>query len=72
MFIKRDGLGQVVRNILAGECINFYLHQSLVCAYAGRSVGINDVLIDTPSDLNRNVIITGEQVIDLMLLMWGQ
>ena len=59
---QRNELSQTPRYTRAGQCINFGLHQGLTADFVGRTVGINDVLVGTPSDLECDVAIAGEQV----------
>lgn len=59
---QRDELSQTPRYTRAGQCINFGFHQGLTHACVGRAVGINDVLVGTPGDLECDVAIAGEQV----------
>ena len=59
---QRDELSQTPRYTRAGQCINFGLHHGLAHVRVGRAVGINDVLVDAPSDLERDVLLTGKQV----------
>ena len=59
---QRDALSQAPRYTRAGQCINFGFHQGLTHACVGRAVGINDVLVGTPSDLEGDVLLTGKQV----------
>ena len=59
---QRNELSQTPRYTRAGQCINFGFHQGLARSRVGRAVGINDVLIGTPSDLECDVLLTGKQV----------
>ena len=59
---QRDDLAQTPRYTRAGQCINFGLHHGLTHACVGCAVGINDVLVGTPSDLECDVLLTGKQV----------
>ena len=59
---QRNELSQTPRYTRAGQCINFGLHHGLTHACVRRAVGINDVLIGTPSDLECDVLLTGKQV----------
>ena len=59
---QRDELSQAPRYTRAGQCINFGFHQGLTHVRVGRAVGINDVLVGTPSDLEGDVLLTGKQV----------
>ena len=59
---QRHELSQTPRYTRAGQCINFGLHHGLTHACVRRAVGINDVLVDAPSDLEGDVLLTGKQV----------
>ena len=65
---QRHELGQVLRYAREGQCIDVGLHQGLARTRVGRAVGIDDVLVDTPGDLECDVAIAGEQVEYLVLL----
>ena len=67
-----DECGQAPRYARGGQCVDFGFHQSLARARIGRTVGINDVLIDAPGDFECDVAIAGEQVEDPVLLAWGE
>ena len=59
---QRNELSQTPRYTRAGQCINFGFHHGLARSRVGRAVGINDVLVGTPSDLEGDVLLTGKQV----------
>ena len=59
---QRNELSQTPRYTRAGQGVDFGFHQGLTHACVGRAVGINDVLVDAPSDLERDVLLTGKQV----------
>ena len=59
---QRDELSQAPRYTRAGQRVNFGLHHGLARSRVGRAVGINDVLVGTPSDLECDVLLTGKQV----------
>jgi len=59
---QRDELGQTPRYTRTGQGVDFGLHQGLTHACVGRAVGINDVLVGAPSNLERDVLLTGKQV----------
>ena len=59
---QRHELAQTPRYTRAGQCINFGLHHGLTHACVRRAVGINDVLVGTPGDLECDVLLTGKQV----------
>ena len=59
---QRDELSQTPRYTRAGQRVNFGFHHGLARSRVGRAVGINDVLVGTPSDLEGDVLLTGKQV----------
>ena len=59
---QRNELSQAPRHTRAGQRVNFGFHHGLARSRVGRAVGINDVLISTPSDLECDVLLTGKQV----------
>ena len=59
---QRDELSQAPRYTRAGQRVNFGFHHGLARSRVGRAVGINDVLVGTPSDLECDVLLTGKQV----------
>ena len=59
---QRNELSQAPRHTRAGQRVNFGFHHGLARSRVGRAVGINDVLIGTPSDLECDVLLTGKQV----------
>ena len=59
---QRDELGQTSRYARGGQRVDFGFHDGLTRARVGRAVGINDVLVDAPSDLECDVLLTGKQV----------
>ena len=59
---QRNELSQTPRYTRAGQCINFGLHHGLTADFVGIAVGINNVLVGTPSDLECDVLLTGKQV----------
>ena len=69
---QRHELSQTPRYTRAGQRVNFGLHQGLTADFVGIAVGINDVLVGAPCDLEGDVAIAGEQVEDLVLLAWGE
>lgn len=48
------------------------MHESLAGAPVGLAVGVDDVLVDAPSDFDCDVLITGEQIKNLVLLARGE
>ena len=59
---QRNELSQTPRYTRAGQRVNFGLHHGLTADFVGIAVGINDVLVGTPSDLEGDVLLTGKQV----------
>ena len=59
---QRDELGQAPRYTRGGQGVDFGFHQGLTHVRVGRAVGIDDVLVGAPSDLECDVAIAGEQV----------
>ena len=59
---QRNELGQTPRHTRAGQRVNFGFHHGLAHVRVGRAVGINDVLVGAPSDLECDVLLTGKQV----------
>ena len=59
---QRDELSQAPRHTRAGQRVNFGFHHGLAHVRVGRAVGINDVLVGTPSNLECDVLLTGKQV----------
>lgn len=59
---QRHELGQAPRYARRGPCVDSGLHQGLTADFAGITIGIDDVLVDAPCDLEDDVAIAGEQV----------
>ena len=59
---QRDELSQAPRHTRAGQRVNFGFHHGLAHVRVGRAVGIDNVLVGTPSNLECNVLLTGKQV----------
>ena len=59
---QRHELAQTPRYTRAGQRVNFGFHHGLARSRVGRAVGINDVLVGTPGDLECDVLLTGKQV----------
>ena len=59
---QRDELGQTPQYTRAGQGVDFGFHHGLTHARVGRAVGINNVLVGAPSNLERDVLLTGKQV----------
>ena len=69
---QRHEFGQVSRCARGGQCVDFGLHQGLTADFVGIAVGIDNVLVDAPCDLEGDVAFAGEQVEDAVLLAWGE
>ena len=69
---QRDELGQPPRYTRGGQGVDFGFHQGLTHVRVGCAVGVDDVLVGAPRDLERDVAIAGEQVEDLVLLAWRE
>ena len=59
---QRDELGQTPRYTRGDQGVDFGFHQGLTADFVGIMVGVDDVLVDAPRDLERDVAIAGEQV----------
>ena len=59
---QRHELGQASWCARGCQCVDFGLHQGLTADFVGIAVGINDVLVGTPGDLEGDVLLTGKQV----------
>ena len=59
---QRDELGQTPRYAREGQGVNFGFHHGLARCRVGRTVGINDVLVGAPGDLECDVLLAGKQV----------
>ena len=59
---QRDELSQAPRYTRGGQGVDFGLHHGLAHVRVGRAVGINDVLVGAPCDLEGDVLLTGKQV----------
>ena len=59
---QRNELSQTPRYTRAGQCINFGLHQGLTADFVGIAVGVDNVLVGAPCDLEGDVLLTGKQV----------
>ena len=59
---QRGELGQAPRYARRGQGDDFGFHDCLARGRVGCAVGINDVLVGTPSDLEGDVLLTGKQV----------
>ena len=63
-----DDLREGARDARVAETGYFGLHQGLARNRVGRAVGVDDVLVDAPGDLECDVAIAGEQVEYAVLL----
>ena len=61
-------LGQAPRYARGGQRVDFGFHQGLTHVRVGRAVGVDDVLVGSPGDLEGDVAIAGKQVEYLVLL----
>ena len=59
---QRHELAQTPRYARGGQGVDFGLHQGLTADFVGIAVGVDDVLVGTPRDLECDVAIAGEQV----------
>ena len=58
---QRDELGQTPRCARGGQRVDFGSHHGFTRGRVGRTVGINDVLMGAPGDLECDVLLTGKQ-----------
>ena len=65
---QRNELSQTPRYTRGGQCINFGFHHGLAHVRVGRAVGVDDVLVGAPGDLECDVLVAGKQVEYLVLL----
>lgn len=59
---QRDELGQTPRYTCGGQRVDFGFHQGLTHVRVGCAVGVDNVLVAAPGDLERDVLLTGKQV----------
>ena len=59
---QRNEPAQAPQYTRTGQCVDSGLHQGLACARVGHPVGVNDVLVGAPSNLEGDVLLTGKQV----------
>ena len=59
---QRNELGQPPRYTRAGQRVDSGSHQNRTHACIGRAVGINNVLVGAPSDLECDVLLDGKQI----------
>ena len=67
-----DDLREGARDARVAETVYFGLHQGFTVDFVGIAVGVDNVLVDAPGDLEGDVAIAGEQVEDPQLLAWGE
>lgn len=58
---QRNELREGARDARVAETVYFGLHQGLTADFVGIAVGVDDVLVDAPGDLECDVAIAGEQ-----------
>ena len=63
-----DDLCEGAWHVRVAETVYFGLHQGLTRTRVGRPVGVDNVLVDAPGDLEGDVLVTGKQVEYLVLL----
>ena len=69
---QRHELGQASWYARGCQCVDFGLHQGLTADFVGIAVGVDNVLVGALCDLEGDVLLTGKQVEDLVLLAWGE
>ena len=69
---QRDDLREGARHARGGQRVDVGSHQGLARGPVGRAVGINDVLVGAPGDLECDVLVAGKQVEYLVLLTLGE
>ena len=63
-----DDLCEGAWHVRVAETVYFGLHQGLTRTRVGRPVGVDDVLVGAPGDLEGDVLVAGKQVEYLVLL----
>ena len=63
-----DDLCEGAWHVRVAETVYFGLHQGLTRTRVGRPVGVDNVLVDAPGDLEGDVLVAGKQVKYLVLL----
>ena len=63
-----DDLCEGAWHVRVAETVYFGLHQGLTHVRVGRAVGVDDVLVGAPGDLEGDVLVAGKQVEYLVLL----
>ena len=69
---QRNELAQAPRYARGGQCVDFGFRHGLTRTRVGCAVGVDDVLVGAPGDFECDVLLTGEQVEDAVLLAWGE
>ena len=69
---QRDELGQAPRYARGGQRVDFGFHHGFAGACVGRTVGVDNVLVGAPRDLECDVLLAGKQVDYLVLLARGE
>lgn len=59
---QRHELGHAPRYARGGQCIDFGFHHGLARVRVGRAVGVDDVLVGAPGDLECDVLLDGKQI----------
>ena len=59
---QRDDLREGARHARGGQRVDVGSHQGLARARVGRAVGVDDVLVGAPGDLECDVLVAGKQV----------
>ena len=59
---QHNELGQTPRYTRGGQGVDLGLHQGLTADFVGITIGIDNVLVDAPGDLEGDVPLTGKQV----------
>ena len=59
---QRDEFGQAPWYARGGQGVDIGFHQGLTADFVGIAVGVDDVLVGAPRDLERDVLLTGKQV----------
>ena len=59
---QRNELGQASWYARGCQCVDFGLHHGLARSRVGRAVGVDNVLVGAPCDLECDVLLTGKQV----------
>lgn len=65
---QRHELGEGTRYACGGQCVDFGFRHGLTRTRVGCAVGVDDVLVGAPGDLECDVLGAGKQVDHLVLL----